>query len=39
MAKAASVPGMGDRIGASFTNRINAVLQSFSGRADSVFLK
>jgi hypothetical protein len=39
MAKAASVPGMGDRIGASFTNRINAVLQWFSGRADSVFLK
>jgi hypothetical protein len=39
MAKAASVPGMGDRIGASFTNRINAVLQWFSGRADKVFLK
>jgi hypothetical protein len=39
MAKAASVPGMGDRIGASFNNRINAVLQWFTGRADSVFLK
>jgi hypothetical protein len=39
MAKAASVPGMGDRIGNSFTNRINAVLKWFTGRADSVFLK
>jgi hypothetical protein len=39
MAKAASVPGMGERIGNSFSNRINAVLQWFTGRADSVFLK
>jgi hypothetical protein len=39
MAKAAPVPGIGDRVGASFTNRINAVLQWFTGRADRVFLK
>jgi hypothetical protein len=39
MAKAASIPGMGDRIGASFNNRINAVLQWFTGRANKVFLK
>jgi hypothetical protein len=39
MAKAASVPGMGDRIGASFTNRINAILQWFTVRANKVFLK
>jgi hypothetical protein len=39
MAKTASVPGMGDRIGASFSNRINAVLQWFTGKANSVFLK
>jgi hypothetical protein len=39
MAKAASIPGMGDRIGASFTNRINAVLQWFTVRANKVFLK
>jgi hypothetical protein len=38
MAKAASIPGMGDRIGASFTNRINAVFQWFVKRADGVFL-
>jgi hypothetical protein len=39
MAKAASIPGMGDRIGASFTNRINAVLQWFTTKADKVFVK
>jgi hypothetical protein len=37
MAKAASVPGMGDRIGASFTNRAKAILEWFAGRADKVF--
>jgi hypothetical protein len=38
MAKAASLPGIGDRIGASFTNRAKAILQWFTGRADKVFL-
>jgi len=37
MAKTASVPGMGDRIGASFTNRVKAILKWFVGRADRVF--
>jgi len=37
MAKAASVPGIGDRIGASFTNRAKAILKWFDGRADKVF--
>jgi hypothetical protein len=37
MAKAASLPGMGDRIGASFTNRVKAILKWFVGRADKVF--
>ena len=37
MAKAASVPGMGDRIGNSFGNRAEAVLKWFTGRADGVF--
>jgi hypothetical protein len=37
MAKALSIPGMGDRIGASFTNRAKAILQWFTGRADTVF--
>ena len=37
MAKTASVPGMGDRIAASFTNRINAILKWFTVRADMVF--
>ncbi|MDR0290162.1 MAG: hypothetical protein LBI06_04435 [Treponema sp.] len=37
MAKTASVPGMGDRIAASFTNRVNAIFQWFTGRADRVF--
>ena len=37
MAKTASVPGMGDRIGASFTNRAKAILKWFDGRAGKVF--
>jgi len=37
MAKTASVPGMGDRIGASFTNRAKAILKWFEGRAEKVF--
>jgi hypothetical protein len=37
MAKTASVPGMGDRIGSSFTNRVKAILKWFVGRADKVF--
>jgi hypothetical protein len=37
MAKTVSVPGMGERIGASFTNRVNAILKWFVGRADGVF--
>jgi len=37
MAKATPVPGMSDRIGASFTNRSKAVLKWFAGRADGVF--
>ena len=36
MAKTASVPGMGDRIGSSFTNRVKAILKWFVGRADGV---
>jgi len=36
-AKAASIPGMGDRVGASFTNRAKAILKWFDGRADKVF--
>ena len=38
MAKAASVPGMGERISSSFTSRVTAVLTWFTGRADRVFL-
>jgi hypothetical protein len=37
MARAATIPGMGDRIGSSFTNRAEAILKWFSGRADRVF--
>jgi hypothetical protein len=37
MAKTVSFPGMGDRIGASFTNRAKAILKWFDGRADGVF--
>jgi hypothetical protein len=37
MAKAVSLPGMGERIGASFSNRVQAVLKWFEGRADGIF--
>jgi hypothetical protein len=37
MAKAASVPGMARRVGASFSNRTEAILKWFFGRADKVF--
>jgi hypothetical protein len=37
MVKAASIPGMGERIGNSFSNRAAAVLKWFTGRADGVF--
>jgi hypothetical protein len=37
MAKTASAPGMGDRIGTSFSNRVKAILKWFVGRADRVF--
>jgi hypothetical protein len=33
MAKAVSIPGMGDRIGASFTNRVKAILKWFVDKA------
>ncbi|MDR1575124.1 MAG: hypothetical protein LBS37_03885 [Treponema sp.] len=34
MAKTVSLPGMGERIGNSFTNRAEAMLKWFTGRAD-----
>jgi hypothetical protein len=37
MAKTVTLPGMGDRVGASFTNRVKAILAWFSGRADGIF--
>jgi hypothetical protein len=37
MAKAASVPGMKERIGNSFSNRANAILSWFAARADRAF--
>jgi hypothetical protein len=37
MAKTVSLPGMGNRIGNSFTTRAEAVLKWFSGQADKVF--
>jgi hypothetical protein len=37
MAKAVTLPGMGERIGASFTNRVEAILAWFTGRAAAVF--
>jgi hypothetical protein len=37
MAKAASLPGMKERIGNSFSNRAEAMLKWFEGRADSAF--
>ena len=39
MAKAASVPGMGERVTTSFSNRARAMLTWFSGRADVFFGK
>jgi hypothetical protein len=39
MAKTVAVPGLGGRIGNSFTNRAAAILKWFSGRADGVFGK
>jgi hypothetical protein len=39
MAKAVALPGMGEQIGNSFTNRATAVLKWFSGQADKVFGK
>ncbi|MDR0450463.1 MAG: hypothetical protein LBH26_04275 [Treponema sp.] len=37
LAKAAAIPGIGGRIGSSFTNRAEAILKWFAGRADRVF--
>jgi hypothetical protein len=37
MAKALSVPGIGDRVSSSFSNRAEAVLNWFSGRLDLIF--
>ncbi|MDR2313694.1 MAG: hypothetical protein LBE02_04100 [Spirochaetaceae bacterium] len=37
MARTASVPGMNERVGASFTNRIEAFLGWFTKQADKVF--
>ena len=37
MAKAVSVPGMGDRIGNSFSNRADAMLSWFTGRANLMY--
>jgi hypothetical protein len=37
MVKTLSVPGLGDRISASFSNRAEAILKWFTGRADIVF--
>jgi hypothetical protein len=37
MAKAASFPGMGERVGASFSNRVEAGLRWFQDRADGIF--
>jgi hypothetical protein len=36
-AKAAAIPGLGERIGGSFTNRAQAILGWFSGQADKAF--
>jgi hypothetical protein len=37
MAKAASLPGMGERIGTSFSNRAEAILKWFTGRVNLAF--
>lgn len=39
MARAAAVPGMGDRVGKSFSSRAEAMLSWFSGRADRAFAR
>ncbi|MCL2138726.1 MAG: hypothetical protein FWH41_04250 [Treponema sp.] len=39
MAKTVSLPGMGNRVSASFSNRIIAILKWFAARADTVFAK
>ena len=39
MSRAASVPGMKDRIGNSFTNRADAIFHWFSDQADRAFMK
>ena len=39
MARAAPVPGMTDRVSASFANRADAILRWFSGQADKVYKK
>ena len=39
MARAASLPGMRERIGNSFTNRAEAIIQWFSNQADAAFGK
>ncbi|GMO42851.1 MAG: hypothetical protein Pg6C_04470 [Treponemataceae bacterium] len=36
-AKAASVPGMTDRVGKSFSNRADAIIKWFSGQAEKAF--
>jgi hypothetical protein len=37
MAKAVSLPGLGERIGNSFTNRAEAILEWFRGQAEKAF--
>ena len=39
MAKTVSLPGMKERVGSSFANRAEAVLNWFAGQADKVFKK
>ena len=39
MAKATALPGMKERIGNSFSNRAEAIIQWFSGQADKAFKK
>jgi hypothetical protein len=39
MAKAASLPGMGERVGSSFSTRAEAILKWFRGQADNAFAK
>jgi hypothetical protein len=38
IARAASIPRMGDRIGNSFANRANAIIKWFTAYADTVFM-